>query len=200
MDELAKIKKEMKSKKNLKPKMDNHYFVKFLSRFFITVILTLTTLIVLKSNTKLKQGFYKQVYDTNFSFATFNNLYKKYFGTSIPFEDFFASSKPVFSEKLTYSEASKYMDGVKLKVVDKYLVPNQLSGLVVFIGDKEGYGNTVIIQQANGIDLWYGNIEVVDVKMYDYVESGSLIGSTKDDNLYLVYKKDGEVVDYQDYI
>lgn len=75
-----------------------------------------------------------------------------------------------------------------------------MSGLVVFIGEKEGYGNTVIIQQANGIDLWYGNIESVNVKLYDYVETGVLIGTTLNDNLYLVYKKDGEVLDYQNYI
>ena len=92
------------------------------------------------------------------------------------------------------------MDGVRLTVNDKYLVPNQLSGLVVFIGEKEGYGNTVIIQQANGIDLWYGNIEDVNVELYDYVEQGDLIGNTKDTNLYLVYKKDGEVLNYEDYI
>ena len=92
------------------------------------------------------------------------------------------------------------IDGVKLTVSDKYLVPNQLSGLVVFIGKKDGYGNTIIIQQANGIDLWYGNIDVTNVKLYEYVEEGTLIGTTKDNILYLVYKKDGKVIDYQKYI
>lgn len=200
MDELERARLELKNKKKVKPIKYNWTIFKFVNQFCITAILTLLTLIILKSNSKLKQGFYKHVYEDNFSFSEVNELYKKYFGSSIPFKDFFVSTKPVFNEKLTYTEASVYMDGVRLTVSDKYLVPNQLSGLVVFIGEKEGYGNTVIIQQANGIDLWYGNIEDVNVKLYDYVEQGDLIGNTKDTNLYLVYKKDGEVLNYEDYI
>lgn len=201
MDELEKVKRELKNKrKTSKPKSDRQHFFCFANQFFFSIILSLLTLIILKSNSKLKQSFYKQVYENNFSFTEVNNLYKKYFGSSIPFKDFFETTKPVFNEKLTFKEASKYMDGVKLTVSDKYLVPNQLSGLIVFIGEKEGYGNTVVVQQANGIDLWYGNIETVNVKLYDYVEQGSLIGNTKDTTLYLVYKKDGEVLDYKDFI
>jgi len=200
MDELERARLELKNKKKVKPVKYNWTIFKFVNQFCITAILTLLTLIVLKSNSKLKQGFYKEVYEKNFPFSKVNEIYAKYFGSSIPFKDFFVSTTPVFNEKLTYLEANKYMDGVKLSVIDKYLVPNQLSGLVVFIGEKEGYGNTVIIQQANGIDLWYGNIEIVNVKLYDYVEQGDLIGNTKDTNLYLVYKKDGEVLNYEDYI
>lgn len=204
MDEFERarlnFKNKKKSKKEKPVKKYNWHIFTFVNQLCITIILTLLTLIILKSNSKLKQGFYKQVYENNFSFSEVNELYKKYFGSSIPFKDFFVSTKPVFNEKLTYIEANKYIDGVKLTVDNKYLVPNQLSGLVVFIGEKEGYGNTVIIQQANGVDLWYGNIEDVSVKLYDYVEQGDLIGATKDTNLYLVYKKDGEVLNYEDYI
>lgn len=204
MDELEKIKKQIKDKRkvnfNEPKKKKNKFVLKFMNQLFITIILTLVTMIVLKNNTKLKKEFYKQIYENNFSFAEVNSLYKKYFGSSIPFKDFLTSTKTVFNEKLTYKESNKYMDGVKLTVSDKYLVPNQLSGLVVFIGEKEGYGKTVVIQQVNGIDLWYGNIETENVKLYDYIEEGSLIGTTKDTNLYLVYKKDGKILDYQDYI
>ena len=201
MDELERARLELKNKKKVKPvKKYNWRIFTFVNQLCITIILTLLTLIILKSNSKLKQSFYKRVYEDNFSFSKVNELYKKYFGSSIPFKDFFVSTKPVFNEELKYAEAHKYMDGVKLIVDNQYLVPNQLSGLVVFIGEKEGYGNTVIIQQANGIDLWYGNIEDVNVELYDYVEQGDLIGNTKDTILYLVYKKDGEILNYEDYI
>ena len=72
--------------------------------------------------------------------------------------------------------------------------------MVVFIGDKENYPNTIIVEQVNGIEVWYSNIENVNVDMYDYIEKGKIIGSTIDDNLYLVYKKDGEILNYNDYI
>ena len=62
-----------------------------------------------------------------------------------------------FALSLTNKES--YKDGVSLSVTDDYLVPSQLGGIVVFVGEKEGYGKTVVVQQYNGIDLWYGNIK-----------------------------------------
>ena len=38
------------------------------------------------------------------------------------------------------------------------------------------------------------------MKLYDYVEKGKLLGETKDNNLYLVYQKDGQYLDYKEYI
>ena len=106
---------------------------------------------------------------------------------------------PVFNEQLKYSEASIYKDGVSLKVGYDYLVPALDSGIVIFIGEKEGYGKTVIIQQENGIDVWYSNLKEVNLQLYDYIKDGNLIGSV-DENLYLIFIKNGEVIDYQEYI
>ncbi len=92
-----------------------------------------------------------------------------------------------------------YEDGVKLTVESNYLVKSLDSGIVVFIGDKDKYGKTVIIQQMNGVDVFYGNV-TSSVNMYDYVEKGSLIGETIDTNLYLAFQKEGSFVDYKEYI
>lgn len=173
----------------------------FFSKILITIILTLTTLIVLKNNNKYKTLFYKEVYEKNISFATINELYQKYFGSPLPFKDLFKDdTKMVFSENLQYSEQNKYLDGVKLTVENNYLVPILESGMVVFIGEKEGYGNTVIIQQMDGIDVWYGNLDTVNVKLYDYVEKGNLLGEVSSKELYLVFKKNGEVLKYEEHI
>ena len=72
--------------------------------------------------------------------------------------------------------------------------------MVVFIGKKEGYGNTIIVQQVNGVDLWYGNINNSNVKLYDYIEKGEILGDTLNNDLYLVYKKEGSTVNYEEYI
>ena len=79
-----------------------------------------------------------------------------------------------------------------------YLIPINESGIIVFIGEKEGYGNVVIVQRVDGVDEWYGNISNVNVKLYDYVKKGDLLGDTSD-ILYLVYKKDGNVLNYEEY-
>ena len=73
------------------------------------------------------------------------------------------------------------------------------SGLVVFIGEKEGYGKSVVVQQSNGIDVTYGGVEEVNIKVYDYVSEGVSLG-TAHKELYLVFEKDGESVDYKEYI
>lgn len=170
-------------------------------RFLLTVLLTLGVFIGAKKSTIFKKEFYKQVYDTNFSFAYINSIYKSMFGSPIPFSDLIKEPiQATFHEELTYQSKEKYKDGVKLTVSEHYLVPVTNSGLVVFIGEKEGYGETVIIQQMNGIDLWYGGLSEVHVKLYDYVEEGSLLGEVSDKTLYLVFKKEGTLLDYQEYL
>ena len=167
-------------------------------KFLVLVILTILTLILLK-NDKFKTNFYKYVYNDNISFAQINKWYQDKFGSSLPFSKYFETITSVYNEKLNYKEANKYKDGVSLLVEDNYLVPAIDSGIVIFIGEKEGYGNTIIIQQENGIDLWYSNLKEINLKLYDYVKDGSLIG-VSNSNLYLVFYKDGEVIDYQEYI
>lgn len=198
----AKIKnnkKKIRTGKKIKKNRSSLSY--FLSKFLITVIITLITLILLKSNNKLKTNFYNKVYDNNISFASINKWYEKYFGSSIPFKDLLEKdTKTVFNEKLKYSNKSKYLDGVKLSVDKNYLVPILESGMVVYIGEKEGYGNTVIIQQIDGIDVWYGNIDTSNVKLYDYVEKGKLLGEVKDKSLYLVFKKDGKALSYEEHL
>ena len=43
-------------------------------------------------------------------------------------------------------------------------------------------------------------METSSIKLYDYVESGTYLGTTKDNILYLVYSKDGNFLDYKEYL
>ena len=167
------------------------------NKLLFLIVLILLTMISFKNNTNLKSKFYKYVFDTNISFSKINEIYQKYFGALIPT---FNNTEEVFVENLEFKNVSKYKEGAKLSVNNNYVVSAQESGIVVYIGEKEGYGNTVIIQQVNGIDLWYGNINNVSVKIYDYLEKGEIIGDALDNNLYLVYKKEGKSLDYEEYI
>ena len=198
MDEYIQLRKKQK-KNNRKKKIS--YLTKKIYKFLILVIFTLITLIMLKDNVNFRTKFYKYVYDTHFSFATINKLYQDTFGNPIPFKDLFESDvTPVFNEELKYKTASKYYDGVSLEVENNLLVPVLESGMVVFIGEKENYGNTVIIEQIDGIDVWYGNVTNLNVSVYDYVEKGGILGNANENRLYLVYKKEGKNLDYQKYL
>lgn len=206
MDDLEVVKAAMKQKRGYKKPQKvvrkHSRFKRPIVCFMITVIVTLGTMIVLKGNAQAKTWFYKNVYDTNFSFMTFNNWYEKTFGNPLPFKDLWKDkvTTPVFNEKLEYTKKEAYQEGAKLTVSSNYLIPSLESGMVVFIGEKENYGNTVIIQQVNGIDVWYGNIKNSNVKLYDYIEKGSLIGEVNETNLYLVFRKDGNAQKYEDYL
>ena len=170
----------------------------FISKVLITIILVLIVLIGFKKSTSFKDTIYKNVYDKNISFSYLNTLYNKYLGSIIPFK-LDIGITPVFNETLKYSKISPYLDGVKLDVFNNYLIPAINDGIVVFVGEKEGYGNTIILLGSDNIEVWYGNISN-NVKLYDYVSKGSYIGDTLNDNLYLVFKRDGEILNYEEYL
>lgn len=166
----------------------------FINQILLTIIVVLILLISFKVILDFKDNFNKYVYNTSLPFTDFRELYDKYF-LGKKEED----TKEVFNENLAYTNKSMYEDGVKLTVDDNYLVEALDSGIVVFIGEKDKYGKTVIIQQMNGVDVFYGNVNA-SVNMYDYVEKGSLIGETIDKKLYLAFQKEGNFVDYKEYI
>ena len=39
-----------------------------------------------------------------------------------------------------------------------------------------------------------------NLKLYDYVEKGSILGESSTDTIYLYYQKDGKFVDYKEYL
>ena len=134
------------------------------------------------------------------SFTTFKNFYEKHLG-GISFLDKMVSDvKPVFNSTLEYSNSSKYYDGVSLDVTTNYLVPVLESGIVVYIGKKEHYGNVIIIQGMDGVDISYANMYSSSVSLYDYIEKGDLLGEVDGNKLYLVYSKDGKVLNYEEYL
>lgn len=197
MEEIEKIRNSIKYKKREQKKENNYIF--YINKFLIVVLITIITLILLKSSTSFKSNFYKYVYEENISFASINSLYKKYFGSPIPFSDLIEeNAQATFKEQLTYEAKEDYLDGVSLSVSANYMVPSLESGMVIFVGEKENYGNTVIIEQVNGVEVWYSNI-TTSLKIYDYIEKGTLVGEANQ-KLYLTFKKEGTVLNYEDYI
>lgn len=185
------VKKKLVLKENVK---------NFLNRLLVTILIFLIGMICVKKDATFKEKISKIVYEQNISFAKVKKTYEKYFGALIPVEKIIAEEKPVFSEKLTYSSQNVYKDGVALTVSENYMVPALNSGVIVFIGEKEEYGSTIIIDQPDGVEVFYSNINALNLKLYDYVEKGALLGETKNDKLYLVFSKNGQYLNYKDYI
>lgn len=200
MYEYKSVNKYLSKNKGKNKKRISSLLYSIFIKLLICVLIVVSVLIVIRIDKKSSGKISSFLYDNNISFARINKWYNEHFGDVLPFSsDAKSSVTPVFSESLEYKDASIYKDGVSLSVTDSYLVPVLNDGIVVFSGEKEGYGQVVIIQQSDGVDVWYGNIENLNVKLYDYVSKGEFLGEVHS-NLYLVFQKDGKYLDYKEFI
>ena len=191
----------MNTKKTIKKRLVLKKSVRnFGTRVLITVIIFLVGMILVKNNTEIKNVILEQIYNKNFKFTKAKKIYEKYFGDILSSEPFTNDEQAVFQEKLTYKKANTYLDGVALTGDNNYMVPALETGIVIFMGEKEVYGNTVVIEQIDGVDVSYSNISTDGIQLYDYVEKGSLLGEVNNKKLYLVFQQDGEYLDYKRFV
>lgn len=174
-------------------------FSKLVNRTLVFVIFVLVCLIFLKGNSHFRSSIYKGIFKDNLKFAKINDIYEKYFGSALPLKGSDSLSM-VSSSKIQYESIQKYKDGVSLKVSQNYAVSCLETGIVIFSGEKEGYGNTIIIQGADETEFWYSNLNGLKVQMYDYIKKGEIVGEALDSKLVLVFKKDGKVLNYKKFI
>lgn len=200
MIDTSKYIDKINNKNNNKEPQQKHRLKGLINKLLLLIVLFLINLIAMKSNTEYKNFIEEKIYNNNFSFAKIKNFYNKYLGGVETLDGIVNNTTPVFNETLTYNNESIYHDGVKLEVSTSYLVPVIEDGLVVFVGEKENYGNVIIVQGIDGIDIWYGNMANTSIKLYDYVEKGQLLGEVKDNTLYLVYSKEDKFLNYQEYL
>lgn len=182
-------------KNSKKQKNNKKYISNLLTRTLITIILVFGVLIIVNFDKDFKPKLEKYLFKTNHNFSSINKIYNKYFANVIDTSKETALAS-LEKNKTDINKYEKYKDGVKKEIKKKENIKLLASGIVVFVGEKEGYNKTVIIQQSNGIDAWYSNMDKIDVKLYDYIEKDKVIG-TASDNLYLVFQKDGKYLDYK---
>lgn len=186
-------------KKNVEEKIIK-YLRSLILRSMMAIVLFLILAILSKSSTNYKDIIISNIYEKNISFTKIKKLYDEYLGGIEPLDKVIDNEMMVFNEELEYENSSIYYDGVKMELSSNYLIPIQEEGMIIYIGEKENYGNVVIIEGLDGVDYWYGNMDTVSLKLYDYAEKGNYLGTAKGDILYLVYQKDGKFIDYQEFI
>ena len=176
------------------------YLRNLILRIMVVIVLFLIMAIMSKSSNTYKDFIVTNLYEKHITFTKIKKLYDKYLGGITPLDKVIDNEITVFNEELSYENISKYHDGAKLEVNKNYLVPVIEEGMVIYIGEKENYGNVIIVEDINGIDIWYGNMETTTAKLYDYVDKSTYLGTTKDNILYLVYQKNGEFLNYEEYL
>lgn len=175
------------------------YAKNLISRVLITVIFVLGSIIFTNISEDNKALYQKYVLEDSLEFTKINELYQSVFGdVDIAKQDNNTDSEIVFGD-VSYTNIEPFKNGVKLTVGMNEAISVITSGIVVFIGEKDDLGNTVIIQGNDGVDIWYSNITDTDISVYDYIEAGSILGSSNSEDIYLTINKDGEFINYEEY-
>ncbi len=171
---------------------------KIIKRILYSIIFFLCSIIYIKLSSNNYDNYKHIVFEDNIAFNEISDIYNKYFGDIIPSIKL-DNEKTVFNEDLKSKLTDNYLNGKLINVDRDYVVSAINSGVVVFIGEKEGYNKTIIIQGIDGVDIWYGNISDYTVNLYDYVKKGDLISKVNDNKLYLVLVKNNNYINYEDY-
>lgn len=183
---------EYKKSKNGHTRFKN--IKKFISKIIVSGFIVISILAICNLSDTTKELIKKELFQTDFNFSKINKIY-----TSLFKNDKNDSQIVSINNEISYKNHSSYKDGASLETKEGESVSFIDSGIVVFIGEKEGYGKTVIVQQSNGVDVWYGNIDNINVNLYDYVNKNTSF-ATSNDKLYLAFQKNGEFLDYKEYI
>lgn len=104
---------------------------------------------------------------------------------------------------LVISPFGQGQQGIMVKTVSTAMpIEVVKEGWVVFVGEKEGLGQTVIIDHLDGEESWYGQLQGIQVQLHDWVDQGEKIGystpiqkESRQGVFYFALKKDAVFID-----
>ena len=173
------------------------YISNLFTRTLLSIILVLISAIYININDANLIAFHNHFFKETLAFSKLNELYTKYFGSLLP--DTKAKTTPVFENKEPFTQIEKIENSYKIALTGNTLQFLE-SGVVVFLGEKENLGKTLIVQGIDGIDIWYSNLSNCNVTMYDYVEKGAIVGEFSNNQAMLSFIENGEYISYENYL
>lgn len=176
------------------------YLSNLLSKFLLSIIFLMVSIILIKSNSNIKNFYQEDILTKQINFTKFNDFYTKYFGNILP--DYTVPSVPTqmaSNTEFDYTNGTPYLNGTKLETTENYPVPIITSGIIVFLGNKDDLGPTCIIQGVDGVDIWYSHIDISSLNLYDYVTEGKILAPTESDYFYLTIDSNGTYLTYDTY-
>lgn len=176
------------------------YLSNLLSKFLLSIIFLMVSIILIKSNSNIKNFYQEDILTKQINFTKFNDFYTKYFGNILP--DYIVPSIPTqmaSNTEFDYNNGTPYLNGTKLETTENYPVPIITSGIIVFLGEKDSLGPTCIVQGIDGIDIWYSHIDTSSLNLYDYVTEGKILAPTESNYFYLTIDSNGNYLTYDTY-
>ena len=155
------------------------------------------------------QGYVSNMMEEEFQFAMVKDWYEGKFGNPValfptePASDA-ASDAPSYALPASGKVLESFETtgkGIMVETVLSSEVEAIDAGVVTYAGDKEGIGQTVVIQHTDGSESWYGMLESIDVSVYDFVQTKDKLGSVtnsedgKTGTFYFAIKKNETFID-----
>ncbi|MCH1626558.1 M23 family metallopeptidase [Ferdinandcohnia quinoae] len=164
----------------------------FLFKVLLSVILVLGIGIIFKNQSPMFEKvrtFVSSSMNHEFQFAAVTTWYEEKFGSPLAI---LPASKDKGQEEKAVT--GKYVAPAFGKITESFEVNGQgimvetnskiveamNEGKVLEVANKEELGKTVVIQHADGSETWYGNLKSIDVKLYDFVQTGQELGKVMD--------------------
>jgi stage IV sporulation protein FA len=189
-------------------------FIKIVVSFFLLSVAYVVNHVSFPGAEKYRTVM-NEVLHRSYNFAGMSAWYEKNFGavpTLLPAVGTIGNeAKPVLQAQSMLLKAP-----AKGKVVQTfaeqgsglYFAPQEAAihaidqGWVTFAGQKEGLGNTIVIQHAKGMETWYAGLAAIEVKQNDWVEAQQTIGKVVAEEttvkpVYFAVKKNEQFVDPQ---
>ncbi|XJZ29113.1 peptidoglycan DD-metalloendopeptidase family protein [Bacillota bacterium Lsc_1132] len=161
----------------------------FLFKILASICLFLVIGIVFRNQSPAldsTRSMVKSAFAQEFQFAAVSKWYENKFGKPLallPFNDKKPDVKNVTTQYAVPASGrilenfKKNGQGVMVETGKGAPVKAFNEGVVTFAGIKEGIGKTVIIQHSDKTESWYGNLDQINVSLYEYIGKGKEVGT-----------------------
>lgn len=161
----------------------------YLSKILISIIVLLSSLIICNFKSEYRDYYQKHLLEDNIHFYDFKKLLNKIHKKD---EEITVSNMNVSNMEVVGDSTKIYSNGEAIY----YLKP----GIIVFIGEKDYFGKTVIVQGNDGVDIWYSHLDIVEGNLYDYVNGNTILGNALNGELLVTIYQDGKTLSYEEYM
>lgn len=149
--------------------------------------------------------------EEEFQFAAVSKWYEEQFGEPLALfepkaEESENSQNANGSDQLAAPASGKVLESFEdngqgiMVETDLPSVEAMNEGIIIEAGEKADTGLTIVLQHADGTKSWYGNLDKIDVALYDFVEKGKELGKIKlsenqKGTYYFAIKKGDDFID-----
>ena len=198
--------------KHTKPPLIKKEWIVF--RILFSICLVLVIAIIYRTSapwTETAKQAVDTVYQQEFQFATVSNWFEDTIGKPFAFlpEDAIQgtnhdSSDSQFATPATGKIMQSFVkdgQGVLIKTSNSTSVDTIKEGVVIYAGEKEAHGKTVIVQHPDKSESWYARLQEIEVVLYEEVKKGAKVGKVSPSDepdkgeFYFALKANGKFID-----